>query len=80
MTAVIGVDVVPRLDSIRVPLLYLQATEDRVVPPSAAQTILDTVPRSRLVEVDAPHFLLQTRPQAAATAIHEFLRELEHAL
>jgi pimeloyl-ACP methyl ester carboxylesterase len=80
MTAVIGVDVVPRLDSIRVPLLYLQATEDRVVPPSAAQTILDTVPRSRLVQIDAPHFLLQTRPLAAATAIDEFLRELEHAL
>lgn len=79
MAAVIGVDVVPRLHSISVPLLYLQATEDRVVPPSAAHAILDTVTRSRLVALDAPHFLLQTCPQAAATAIHEFLRELEHA-
>lgn len=79
MTAVIGVNVVGRLHSISVPLLYLQASEDRVVPRSAARIILENAARSRLVEIAAPHFLLQTRPKEAATLVEGFMQETEHA-
>ncbi|HVE53802.1 MAG TPA: alpha/beta hydrolase [Ramlibacter sp.] len=81
MKAVIGVDVVAKLPSISVPLLYLQAAQDRVVPRSAAQPILENVPRGRLVELAGPHFLLQTRPREAARVIEQFVQEAAgHAL
>lgn len=79
MSAVLGVDVIPKLQSISVPLLYLQATEDRVVPAKAARDILENVPRSRLVALVAPHFLLQACPREAAEVIEAFAREAEPA-
>lgn len=74
ITAVIGVDVVPKLHSIAVPLLYLRASEDRVVPAAASKVILDNVPRSRVEELVGPHFLLQTRPNEAAGVVEEFMQ------
>lgn len=80
MTAVIGVDVSPVLPSISVPLLYLRATEDRVVPISASEVILNEVPRAEVVDLVAPHFLLQTAPKEAGAAVSLFVRKVEHAL
>jgi pimeloyl-ACP methyl ester carboxylesterase len=80
MSAVIGVDVALALSSISVPLLYLRGLEDRVVPASACQVILDKVPRAKVVDLVAPHFLLQTVPKEAGIAVHQFVREVEHAL
>jgi pimeloyl-[acyl-carrier protein] methyl ester esterase len=80
MTAVIGVDVGPVLPSISVPLLYLRATEDRVVPASASEVMLKEVPRAEVVDLVAPHFLLQTVPKEAAAAVNQFVRKVEHAL
>lgn len=74
------------LQAIRLPVLYLRAREDRVVPPSAGSRILAAVPHARLVELVAPHFLLQTVPEEAAAAIEAFIddavagkHEPEHA-
>jgi pimeloyl-ACP methyl ester carboxylesterase len=80
MTAVIGADVVPELHSISVPLLYLRASEDRVVPAAAAQVILQNVPRSRAEELVGPHFLLQTRAKEAARLVEEFMEAAGHAI
>lgn len=68
------------LHLISVPLLYLRATEDRVVPPAASRAIIQNAPRSRVVDLVAPHFLLQTRPNDAALLIEEFVQEVENAL
>lgn len=80
MTAVIGVDVVPKLHSISVPLMYLRASEDRVVPAVASQIILENVPRSRAEELVGPHFLLQTQPEEAARLVEDFMQAAEHAI
>lgn len=80
MAAVAGANVVPMLHAIAVPLLYLQGSEDRVIPPRAARTILENVAGSRLAEFEAPHLLLQTRPKEAAAVIGEFVREVEHGI
>lgn len=79
LTAVIGVDVVPKLQSISAPIMYLRAAEDRVVPSAASQIILENVAGSKAVELAAPHFLLQTRPKEAAKLVEEFMREVERA-
>lgn len=78
MTAVIGVDVVPALRAIAVPLLYLRASEDRVVPPGAADLILKEMPSARVTDLVAPHFLLQTVPTEAAALVTRFMQEVEN--
>jgi pimeloyl-ACP methyl ester carboxylesterase len=47
------------------PLLYLQASHDRLVLSHHAHTIATLAPRTKLVTLDAPHLLLQKRPTEA---------------
>jgi pimeloyl-ACP methyl ester carboxylesterase len=72
------VDVSPLLPRIDVPVLYLRASADRLVPRSAADA-LAAIPRIRFAEIEGPHSLLQANPSAAAACIHAFLREVEAA-
>ncbi|MCL2523002.1 MAG: lysophospholipase [Betaproteobacteria bacterium] len=75
MAAVLGINVVSLPPSLSVPLLYLRAVEDRVVPATASRLILEHVPNGRVVDFVAPHFLLQTVPREAASVVDEFVRE-----
>ncbi len=74
MRAVLAVDVRDRLAACDVPILYLRATRDRLVPRAAASLIASVKPATRVVEFDAPHFLLQTVPGQAAQEIAAFVR------
>jgi pimeloyl-ACP methyl ester carboxylesterase len=74
--AVLGVDVSAILTRIDLPVLYLRASEDRLVPRSASDE-LSAVPSIRFAEVEGPHFLLQAKPTAAAAYVQAFLREIE---
>jgi pimeloyl-[acyl-carrier protein] methyl ester esterase len=80
MNAVACTDVVEMLHSIAVPVLYLRASEDRLVPPTASRLVLENVVHGRLVELVGPHFLLQTAPKEAADLVEEFMREPANAL
>ena len=60
------------LPKIAVPMLYLRANQDRVIPRAAGSTILNLRPDIALEKFDAPHFLLQTEPAACAAAVLEF--------
>jgi pimeloyl-ACP methyl ester carboxylesterase len=76
LRAVLNEDVTDQLTQIDVPLLYLQATEDKLVPTSAERLISASCPHARTVPLCAPHFLLQTVPDAAAKVIKGFVRAL----
>ncbi len=73
---VLKVDARPELRELQCPVLYLQASEDAVVPKSAAQTVVQARPNARVLRLPGPHFLLQTQAAAAAQAIGAFLAEL----
>ena len=66
---ILNVDVCQLLPRIMVPTAYLRATEDRVVPESAVQPFREGIANLEIVNVPAPHFLLQTRPAEAAAEI-----------
>ncbi|MGB3315993.1 MAG: alpha/beta hydrolase [Albidovulum sp.] len=71
LAAVLTVDKRDMLPKVTVPCIYLHAEKDRLVPLSAAADfapICDAV-----ISVDAPHFLLQTRPIEAAQHVAHFL-------
>lgn len=74
MRAVLAVDVSDRLAACDVPILYLRAMRDRLVPPAAASLIAGIKPETRVIDFDTPHFLLQTAPEQAASEVAAFVR------
>jgi len=69
MHAALDVDFSDRLEAIQVPILYLQASEDFVVPASASRDIVRLGRSVELVKLKGPHLLLQALPVEAAKVI-----------
>jgi pimeloyl-ACP methyl ester carboxylesterase len=66
LLAVLTLDPPPRLGPIQVPVLALQASADRLVPHSATAWLREHLPGLDVFTLQGPHWLLQTRPEAAA--------------
>jgi pimeloyl-ACP methyl ester carboxylesterase len=56
-----------------VPILVLVAQHDRVIGGAQTRTIAALLPHATIKKFDAPHLLLQARPEQAAAAIAEFV-------
>ncbi|QDQ27923.1 lysophospholipase [Chitinimonas arctica] len=67
--AVMSVDACETANHIAVPVLYLQATGDRVIARAAERLLRATLPSMSTARIAAPHLLLQSNPGDAATAI-----------
>jgi pimeloyl-[acyl-carrier protein] methyl ester esterase len=72
LLAALRVDVSSYLPELKVPLLYLQASHDRIVPLSAGNAVISAAPRASLQQVVGPHFLLQAAPVLCAQAVRRF--------
>lgn len=79
LRAALSVDVSEQMAQVRVPVLYLRAKRDRVVPESAATEVRLLCRQAKVVDIDAPHFVLQTQPGPAAEVVHGFVREVSAA-
>ena len=79
LRAVLSADVAGRLSNVKVPVLYLRAENDRVVPRSAFEIIAHFLPKVSLVELEGPHFLLQAKPVESAAQVGAFAREVGFA-
>lgn len=71
--AVLAVDVSASLSRVRVPVLYLRASEDRVVSRASSELVASLAQQTKVVEFTAPHFLLQVSPSPAASQVSEFM-------
>lgn len=80
LRAVLAVDRTASLCRIRLPVLYLRASEDRVVFSSASEVISEHVPGTKVVRVEGPHFILQAKPKESAAAVRAFANERGLAL
>ena len=76
MVAALSVDVSAELAALRLPMMYLRARHDRLVAPGASALASRLNPALQVVDLQAPHFLLQAAPQAAAQAVTDFVRGL----
>lgn len=74
LRSVLDVDMSAQLAHIEVPTVYLRATRDRVVPEAAARWIVEQTPHVQVLDVDAPHCLLQAAPDEAARRVIGFLQ------
>ena len=72
LAEVASVDVTGHLSGLGMPLLYLQATEDRLVPRSAGRLVASLAPQAEIVRIDGPHALLLAQPVACAAAVTTF--------
>ncbi len=72
LLAVLDTDYSDRLKEIQVPILYLKAAHDHVVPSSATRTITRLAPVVQVVTLKGPHLLLQTLPREVATIVKSF--------
>jgi pimeloyl-ACP methyl ester carboxylesterase len=71
--SVFDVDARRELALVTVPVLYLRAIRDRLVPASASREVVAIARQTVVVDIDAPHFLLQAAPVEAAEAIRRFM-------
>jgi pimeloyl-ACP methyl ester carboxylesterase len=62
------------------PCIYLRAMQDRLVPKSAAAHIKALLPSVEVVQIEAPHCLLQANPEEASVVVSKFMREVGSAL
>lgn len=74
--AVMACDASEELVRVRVPTLYLQAEQDRLVRRSCFEEIKSLKRDTTLVSIPAPHFVLQREPRKATDAIVHFLEGL----
>lgn len=79
LKAVLAADVCAKLSAVKVPVLYLRASQDLVVPASASRRVAQLNPRTKVVEMEAPHFLLQAAPSESARVVAAFVREAQNA-
>jgi pimeloyl-ACP methyl ester carboxylesterase len=79
LRAVLEVDVRLHLARAKVPVLYLQADKDRVVPARAAAEVKANLPSATVVVLAGPHLLLQANPADALKVIKHFLLGLPSA-
>ena len=71
--AVIDCDAREEIRQVNVPMLYIQAAEDRLVARECLDEIKRLHPQTISISIKAPHLVLQTEPRAAASAITQFL-------
>lgn len=61
---------------ITVPVLYLKATRDRLIPVDTAERVMRLAQTGQIIEVDGPHMLLQKNSDSAARVVTSFIEEL----
>lgn len=76
LQAVMRVDVRAALERLLVPVLYLQAAQDRLVPPASGEEIRRRCADCSLLSLPGPHGLLQVEPEAAARQVQGFVARL----
>lgn len=74
--SVFNVNVRELFKNIDYPILYLRGKKDYVVPKKNLDTILSLKPQTKVVELDASHFLLQSNPKQSVQAIVSFIETI----
>jgi pimeloyl-ACP methyl ester carboxylesterase len=74
LTEIARVDVTRELAAVDVPILYMRARHDRLVPASCAERIKRLSAAVRIVDIEAPHMLLQAAARDCASIIGDFVR------
>lgn len=64
-------------DRYDVPTMYIEATNDKLVPTSKGDEILSYFNQSERVSIAGPHFILQSKPRESADFISRFFQRVQ---
>ena len=67
------IDLRPLLSHIAIPVLYLQATQDKIVSHHLSRELVQGLSNVIVRKIDGPHLLLQARPEKCAKIINSFI-------
>jgi pimeloyl-ACP methyl ester carboxylesterase len=70
-----SVDVRSLLPKVTIPVLYLQAIQDRLVGAQLSRQLISGLGNISVKEIDGPHMLLQSRQHDCAEAILGFIEK-----
>lgn len=73
------VDVRPLLNRVAAPVLYLRASQDRIVSARLGRELTSQLSNVTVAEIKGPHLLLQARPRECAAAISKFIEDESQA-
>jgi pimeloyl-ACP methyl ester carboxylesterase len=73
---VLDCDVRAELSRVEVPIFYLQARQDRLIPDWCCTEILRIQPETVVEVIDGPHLVLQRESKQAAMHVSKFFQEL----
>jgi len=76
LRAVLACEVRAEMAQVGVPILYLQAKQDRLVSVSCLEELRQIKPQMTVVALGGPHLLLQREPCKAAEMVARFVRSL----
>lgn len=76
LRSILDCDARTKLAVIKVPILYLLATKDRLVPARCAEVMREIKPEMKIVAINGPHLLFQREPRLSMEAIVKFVRQL----
>ena len=65
------------LTRVNVPVLYLRAMGDRMVPIRCGEEIQRINPRTKMEAIAGPHLILEREPQRCADAVARFVMQIE---
>jgi pimeloyl-ACP methyl ester carboxylesterase len=68
-----SIDVTGLLADIKVPCLYIAASNDKLVPGNAIDHLKKHLPNLNVVTVQGAHFILQVQPKVCFDAVNDFL-------
>jgi pimeloyl-[acyl-carrier protein] methyl ester esterase len=77
LRAVLSRDARQALSEVAVPILYICANNDKVVPKSCLDEIRRIKPGIRVAEIDGPHLILQREPEQSANIVAKFIEEYQ---
>ena len=68
-----NIDVTILLSKIKIPCLYLAATNDKLVPNAAVDVLKKHLLNLDVVTIEGSHFILQVQPESCYEVIHNFI-------
>ena len=76
VVSVFNCNVMKELGRIKIPILYIRAKNDHLISKSCYDEIKTANSNVKLLEIDGPHFILQSEPIKSAKGIMEFIRNV----
>ena len=71
------IDVTALLNDIKIPCLYIAATDDRMVPNTAINLLKRKLSNFEIATIEGSHFILQVQPEGCYKVINKFLCSID---